>query len=452
MIKLRRFAVGALAAIMPILVVARPAEAAPDRDRIHTVMRLCDSTGCYVAWAVRDSDGDGACDADEIMAGTDPHDPKSRPSLTPVLELGLIRQLPSFEAGRGVFIAFPADIIAAIAKGGTDPLGAFPLHDRADSLTRAGIDGDAVKAAGINLSRDGLTMGLGEVGTPEAPAGMRIGGMDASLVGYLGAGGVTIPGAEHGGVKSVRAVGGTGSETIFNDGATRTVTSTEGGLPGDHRTSSTNPDGSPGQSTETQHQPLSKDGDVTVDSSREVAWNPDGTVDSVTYVTERTSPDGSSTRTTDAVIFERDKDGNVTSETHVTVVETEHSDGSASTGYAVEQCDAGGDNCQLVDYDYTNNSYTNPDADNTTFVSMDVVEQKLRVRGAAITVVENWAAPGNDNPQYPRDRSTIALIDDELNQTFLLVDPLRVTKAQPEIRGDLPNPYQDAGGCWPKCS
>jgi hypothetical protein len=433
--------------------VAGPAEAAPDPDRIHQVMRLCDPTGCYVVWAVHDSDGDGVCNADEIMAGTDPYDPSSRPLLTPVFELGLARHLPSFEAGRGVFIAFPAEIIDAIAKGGTDPLGAFPLHGRADSLTRAGIDSDAIKAAGIDLSRDGLTMGLGEVGTPDAPAGMRVGGMDATLVGYLTVGGVNTPWAEHGGIKSERTVGGgTGTEKTFHDGSTRTVTATEGGLPGDNRTSSTNPDGSPGQSTETQHQPRTMDGDVTVDSSREVAWSPDGTVDYVAYVNERTSPDGSSTRTTDIVVFERDNNGNVTGETHVTIVETSSSDGHASTGYVAEQCDAGGANCKLVDYDYTTDEYRNPDADDTTFVSMDVVEQKLRVRGAAITVVENWAAPVDDDPLDPHDRSTIALIDDELNQTFLFVDPMRVTKAQPEIRGDLPNPYEDAGGCWPKCS
>jgi hypothetical protein len=200
-----------------VTTTAVPAWAGADEANLNTVLRMCDQTGCYVAWAVRDSDGDGACDADEIMAGTDPFDPRSRPGLTVVFELGLTRTLPSFEAGRGAFIALPAEIVAAIAKGGEDPLGAFPLHGRKDAMTRAGIDADQLSKAGIDLAKDGLTLGLGDVSAGTPP--MKIGRVDASLV----SAGSGHRGVEHGGVKSVwRATDGSRTVTTYVDGATTT--------------------------------------------------------------------------------------------------------------------------------------------------------------------------------------------------------------------------------------
>jgi hypothetical protein len=86
---------------------------------------LCDATGCYVAWRVVDSDRDGVSDADEIMSGTDPHDPASRPGLVHLAELGFEHRLPSFEAGLGAFVALPAEIVHAREKTGVDLLGAF---------------------------------------------------------------------------------------------------------------------------------------------------------------------------------------------------------------------------------------------------------------------------------------------------------------------------------------
>jgi hypothetical protein len=449
----RRLAAGLLTAVTAagltaIATAASPAWAGPDEKNLNTTLRVCDPTGCYVAWAVRDSDGDGVCDADEIMAGTDPYDARSRPGLTVVVELGMARTLPSFEAGQGAFIAFPAEIVAAIAAGGEDPLGAFPLHGRKDAMKRAGIDADQLSTMGIDLEKDGLTLGLGDSSDGSLP--MRIGGMDASLV----SAGSSHTGIEHGGVKSVwRSADGTRTITTYFDGATESERPLKGGSPNDTRTTWTNPDGGSGGSATTRHQPTTMDGDVRVDRSNSTVYDSDDKLDAHVSQTVRTSPDGSVTKITETVIYNKDEEGNIVGITKVTEVETEYSDGYASRGVAVDKCDAAGENCQTVYEDYQPKEYINPDADDTTFVSVEFFEQKLVLRGAAITVVEGWSAPGfEEDPENPRNPTTIALVDDELGASYLLVEPMRITEAQPETRDDLPNPYQDGGGCWPKCT
>jgi len=447
-------AVATVAGFTLVAVTTGSASAAPDTPSFTKMLRTCDQTGCYVAWAVRDSDGDGVADADEIMAGTDPFDPKSRPGLTVVVELGLERRLPSFEAGRGAFVAFPAEIMAAIAKGSPDPLGAFPLNGRKDAMSRAGISADQIAKAGIDLTKDGLTLGLGGVSVAGPP--LRIGGMDASLISAGSSSSHTGVGLEHGGVKSVTTTaGGTGTVTTYNDGATKTITPLKGGDVRDSRTTRTNSDGSDAGTATTRYQPTTKDGDVQVDKSNTTIYNPDDSLSAHVSVSVRTSPDGTVITTKDIVIYDRDDEGNITGITKVTEVNAAYPDGYASVGVAVEKCDAGGENCKTVSDDYTNNKpkeYLNPDADDTTIVTFDVVEQKLKLRGAAITVVPGWTAPGfEEDPQNPNDPTTIAFVDEEVGRPYLLVEPLRVTTAQPEVRGDLPNPYQDGGGCWPKC-
>ncbi len=454
----RRLGAGLLTAVTAVGLAATapaaPAWAGPDDANLKTTLRICDQTGCYVAWAVRDSDGDGVCDADEIMAGTDPYDARSRPGLTVVAELGLSRQLPSFEAGQGAFIAFPAEIMAAIKEGGEDPLGTFPLHGRKDALTRAGIDADQLSKVGIDLDKDGLSLGLDafSAGSAGAPP-LRIGGIDASLV-SAGSGHRAV---EHGGVKSVwQAADGSRTETTYFDGSRESVTPLKGGSSNDTRTTWTNPDGSAGGSANTRHKPTTMDGEVRVDSSTTTVYGADDKLSAHISTSTRTSPDGTVITTKETIIYNKDDSGNITSITKVTEVEAEYSDGYSSIGVAVEECDAGGESCVTVAVNYANNEeeeYINPDAEDTTFVSVEFFEQRLVLRGAAITVVQGWAAPGfEEEPENPRNPTTIALVDDELASTYLLVEPLRITEAQPEPHPGLPNPYQDGGGCWPKCS
>lgn len=149
--------------------------------------RLCDLSGCYVAWNVVDSDGDGVCDADEIMAGTNPYDPLSKPSLQVVVELSGKSQLPSFEAGRGAIAVFPAEMQAQLqeyykGKSVIDQAFAFPLGiARGDSLSRAGIKLDQLKEFGLDPDKDGFTIGF-EQPTKSGLPERRVGGIDVSLI------------------------------------------------------------------------------------------------------------------------------------------------------------------------------------------------------------------------------------------------------------------------------
>ncbi len=80
--------------------------------------------------------------SDERVAGTDPFDAGSRPSLQVVVELAFGRKLPSFEAGLAFVQVMPADIHLAMREVGRE-LPAPPVieggPERADSLTRFGI-------------------------------------------------------------------------------------------------------------------------------------------------------------------------------------------------------------------------------------------------------------------------------------------------------------------------
>jgi len=159
-----------------------------------TATNICDPSGCYLAWNVIDSDEDGVCDADELMAGTNPHDPLSLPQLIIVAELGGKRLLPSFEAGRGAFFIYPVELQEKIQASKNDPLSpiytalekansltvAFPLGmERADTLSRLGISTELLKQHNIDVNTDGFTLGF-DMGTNNDTYEPMIGGMRLS--------------------------------------------------------------------------------------------------------------------------------------------------------------------------------------------------------------------------------------------------------------------------------
>lgn len=129
---------------------------------------LCDATGCLLAspWLL-DSDGDGATDADERAAGTDPHDPDSRPRLSELVQLAFHGELPSFATTLGRFAVLPDAAVLAETFGANPETavdlastGAFAMPTRADTLTRLGLTSEL--AAKATDSRLGLIVGLTE--------------------------------------------------------------------------------------------------------------------------------------------------------------------------------------------------------------------------------------------------------------------------------------------------
>ncbi|GAA4796582.1 hypothetical protein GCM10023307_23140 [Lysobacter hankyongensis] len=146
-------------------------------------VRVCDLSACYYAWNVVDSDGDGYSDADEIVAGSDPYDAQSRPTLSLIVDLIGAQLLPTFEFGVGKIIVNPAELQAELeARGGgqDSPLAAFPLGQRKDALTRLGLDTDLLAAHGYQTEFDGLTLvrGNDDKGAPVR----RVGGVDIRLI------------------------------------------------------------------------------------------------------------------------------------------------------------------------------------------------------------------------------------------------------------------------------
>jgi hypothetical protein len=130
---------------------AAPVQAAePHGDRIQ----FCDATACLHEWAVVDSDGDGISDADEWVAGTDPHDASSRPRMSVLADLLAERQLPSFENGLAIMVVMPAELVELRAKavdaGRLESLAfdGFPISDRADAVGRLGITAGSMKEDG----------------------------------------------------------------------------------------------------------------------------------------------------------------------------------------------------------------------------------------------------------------------------------------------------------------
>ena len=160
---------------------ARAAEATEAADPELRHIRICDTSACYYAWNVVDSDRDGVCDADETSVGSDPQDPNSKPPLSVVVTLIGKGLLPTYEFGVGKVIIYPDKLQSTIEAGLKDPLAAFPLGGRKDAMTQLGVPLDLLAESGIDAEHDGLTLNLQhdqKSGLPEA----RMGGVVISLI------------------------------------------------------------------------------------------------------------------------------------------------------------------------------------------------------------------------------------------------------------------------------
>lgn len=168
----------AIAVAIGLTCFVRPAAAA---DPTLTYARICDSSACYYAWNVIDSDGDGVSDADEIVAGSDPHDANSRPPLKVIATLIGKQMLPTFEFGLGQVILYPDKLQETIEAGIQDPIAAFPLGKRKDGLTRMGLSPALLAEHGIDPDRGGFTLTFDTGQNSGAPA-RHVGGIDIRLI------------------------------------------------------------------------------------------------------------------------------------------------------------------------------------------------------------------------------------------------------------------------------
>jgi len=417
--------------------VGTPAGAVEKPTKYYSTLRLCDPTACYVAWSVVDSDHDGVCDADELQAGSDPYDAASRPGLKLIIDLLIDRKLPSFEYGFASMLAIPAEIIKARETLGVDPLGAFPVNERADALTRMGISADQLSKFGISPDHSGFSLGLEGI-EPDGNgklADFRIGGIEASLISedakdprnHVFGGGVVD-----------RYTTWTGKDVrVYGDGSRETVTHTSHGTSTEITDSEGNNAG-----TRTSEGGSHMEGTTEVVNLDEKFLDSDGNLIGSKSMEYRKEKNGSSTEVTVETQYIRDGDGKLVGSTATTTTEHTSSSGATSTTTTTTVCDSTGKQCTSTT---DTKKYADPEQAYNSMVTQETVDGVLRLRGAAVNVVPGWSAPGmGEQPTAPLKLSTIMLIDGTVGELFVLTEPNLVTQAQPEGHPGLPSP-RDAG-------
>ncbi|BCB83011.1 thrombospondin type 3 repeat-containing protein [Phytohabitans suffuscus] len=473
-IRTRRIVALAAAMVLPFL-VAVPAvaeEEKPEERPRKSFVRLCDPTGCYIAWRVVDSDSDGVCDADELMAGTDPFDARSRPGLRQTVELATAEKLPSFRYGLGIFVAFPAELIELKEKATNLPVvGAFAMPERADTYTRLGVNLGQFDELKASVRRDGIAIGLG---TRAQTAGEQP-TIEITLFGGRYQGyerGETAQGspAQYGGAVRTEPLwiwNDADFRVHYKDGSHDDVTLIPGGSSRQHY----NQDGSKG--TRTEHVHNESDG---VDIDITYIYSPDGKLTKTIETKSRRNPDGSYDTLTEETTYIYGDDGKVTGTVHsesVVLVGSEHE----SAGQTVSQCDASGGNCTEVGsmtyhsdddepeddpghddpggHDDTTTEYVNPDYTDDAVTYVNTFSDVTRVLGANINVMRDWRPPYADKEPDLDRLSGIIYVDDTAGVYNTYFSEPKVTTAQPEYVPGMPNPGDRAlppvGGCGGLC-
>ena len=382
-----------------------PAQAGePDRSDRPQQVRLCDPSGCLVAGEVVDSDGDGVSDADELVAGTDPYRADSVPALRDLVELSADRRLPSFEAGRSVFVLLPADLVERAEKLADDRLGAydlegFPLPARGDSLKRLGIDEGQLKELGIDPARSGMTIGLDENRKEDSglPA-RRVGGVDMRLISDDEGAGGTTPTTKPGG--STTPTTGGGSTTPTTGGGSTTPTTGGSSTP---TTGGGTSGGGTGGGTGTGSGGSGDDDLVPLTGLVNGGIKYDGVIDGVHFTWFN---DGSSIAQGNGWGFSINAEGDVV--TWRVEPDKDHSDPDATT------------------------------VDGPTPEQVEAVARRL---GSVTRTVDGWRGVDTGGEVPTRKGTLVAYVESGtgLDLVLAFADP-KVTTAQPEAHPDLPNP------------
>lgn len=350
---------------------------------------LCDPSGCLFAWRVVDSDGDGVSDADELVAGTDPHRADRTPLLRDLVDIAAARGLPSFEAGLAAFVVLPPELVALREKAEGDRLDAFqiegfPVAGRDDALKRLGIDEGQMKEMGIDIGRTGFTIGLDALGTDDG-----------------------------------------GHPPVRIGGITRDMISNDDGKDHEPTTPATTP-APPTPPASTPPVTAAPEGGSGTDGGTDAgAGGGAGAADDELTPLPRIDPHG--------IAFTTEVDG-------VRIIVFNNGD-QFGWGPGFTWAQDKGEKEPTIWPDYTN-----PDADEPTGPTPEQLEAWERTVGAATRTVEGWRTPVADGEPLPRSTyALIAYIESDLATTVMLDEP-RITTAQPEVRPDLPDPGSRAGG------
>ncbi|RUL94662.1 MULTISPECIES: thrombospondin type 3 repeat-containing protein [Micromonospora] len=466
---------------MALVAISTPAAADKPSERPRlSYARLCDPTGCYLSWRVVDSDADGVSDADEVAAGTDPHDPHSTPSLQVVVEVASVNKLPSFSYGRGSFIAFPEEILKLKETTTNLPtLGVFALPVRKDAYTRLGIDLKRFDELKLSVQRDGVAIGRGRISQSvgDPLRGSLLTPFDSHFVEYQP--GVTGQSpVAHGGIVKTEKGGWFDDfdyQLHYADGSRSVVDLVPGGSVQEYF----NADGSRGDTVLHQYEERGEDGGVYIEEHTWV-WDVHGRLVSET-TSKSHSKDGKLDSWLETIYHVYDEDGKelgtihmesviFTDSTHSTgsqTITTCDASGSCDDGinmyYDSDDNDSGGGHDDGGDHgddggDGTENDhgYVNPDYTSDVVSILTGSDGFTRIVGTNITPVRNWT-PTYADGTIPENKLTgIIYVDDTANAYNSVFSEPRITGAQPEHVPGLPQPWLDGpppngGGCNGLC-